>query len=174
VLLTGESGVGKTTYCGRIITHARKQGLAVTGLLTPSRSRNGRKIALDVEDIRTGKRRPLAEGVGSAKGPATEKWQFHLESLNWGAEILRRATPCDVLLVDELGPLELTRNLGWTVALDVLRAGKYRLAVVVVRPALLAAFQKRIGNLCRRTFTLAESNRSDLNQEIRAMLGADP
>jgi nucleoside-triphosphatase THEP1 len=174
VLVTGESGVGKTTYCTQIIAYARKLGLSVAGLLTLPRSCKEGKIALDVEDIRTGQRRPLAEGVGSAEGPATGKWQFHHEGLGWGAEILRRATPCDVLLIDELGPLELTRDLGWTAALDVLRAGKYRMAAVVVRPALLDAFQKRIGNLSWRTLALTESNRHDLHQEIKAILGGDP
>jgi nucleoside-triphosphatase THEP1 len=102
------------------------------------------------------------------------QWQFHQEGLRWGAEILRRAAPCDVLVIDELGPLELTREQGWTVALDVLSAGKYRMAVVVVRPALVAAFEERIGNLFRRTFTLTESNRRELELEITAMLGAAP
>ncbi len=173
VLLTGESGVGKTTYCTRIITYARKQGLTVTGLLTPSRSRRGRKIALDVQDIRTGQSRPLAEEAGAARGPTIGKWQFHSESLDWGAEILRRATPCDLLLIDELGPLELTRNLGWTVALDVLRAGKYRVAAIVVRSKLLPALQKQIGTLPWRALVLTESNRRELDPEIKDLLGAE-
>jgi nucleoside-triphosphatase THEP1 len=168
VLLTGKSGSGKTSYCSRIATRAREQGLAVAGLLTPPRFGKGRKIALDVEDIRTGQRRPLAEARGAAQGPAIGHWQFHSEGLEWGAEILQRATPCDVLLIDELGPLELTRNLGWAVAVDVLKEGKYRVAAVVVRPALLDAIEEQIGHLRCRTIELTQSNS---NPEIDDLLG---
>jgi nucleoside-triphosphatase THEP1 len=172
LLLTGESGAGKSTTCTRIITYARQQGLDVAGLLTLPRSGKGRKICLDVEDIRTGQRRPLAEAVGSARGPVIGQWQFHSEGLDWGNEILRRATPCDLLLIDELGPLELTRNEGWTDALDELRAGQYRVAVVSIRPKLLAAFEKQIGPLHWRALALTESNRRGLNSELKELLGA--
>jgi nucleoside-triphosphatase THEP1 len=172
--LTGESGVGKTTYCTRIVSYAREQGLAVTGLLSHHRSAEDGRVALEVEDLRTSRRRLLAEAVGSAGGPRIGKWRFHSESLDWGTEILRRATPCDLLLIDELGPLELTRNQGWTVALEVLRSGQFRVAVVVVRPALLSVLQERIGTAKwqARVIELNESNRADLNP-VKAMLGAE-
>jgi nucleoside-triphosphatase THEP1 len=127
-----------------------------------------------VEDIRTGQRRPLAEAVGSARGPVIGQWQFHSEGLDWGNEILGRATPCDVLLIDELGPLELTRSQGWTIALDVLRSGQYRVAAVSIRPKLLSAFQQQIGTLHWRALELTESNRRHLNPEIKELLGAGP
>ncbi len=173
VLLTGESGIGKTTYCTRIITFARKQNLDVAGLLTLPRSSGGLN-ALDVEDIRTGERRLLAEGVGAAKGPSTEKWRFHPESLDWGNEVLRRAVPCDLLLIDELGPLELLRKEGWTAAAEVFKTGMFRMAVFVVRPTLLAAFHTQWGNLRYRILELNTSNRRELKPGIKALLGARP
>jgi hypothetical protein len=41
--------------------------------------------------------------------------------------------------VDEVGPLEMNRVGGWANAVEVLLAGDYRLAVVVVRPSLVGA-----------------------------------
>jgi hypothetical protein len=77
-------------------------------------------------------------------------------------------------VIDELGPLELTRNVGWTVAWDVLRSGGYRTAVVVVRPALMDATRKRIGDLRWHSLVLRESNRSDLSPCVDALVGIEP
>lgn len=187
VTLSGESGSGKTTICSRVVTLARARGLEVAGVLTPPRLAGGRKVGLDVEDIRTGQRRPLAEpyaepsdrgrsqracrsNAGAIQGPATESWRFHMDGLTWGTKVLRRATPCDLLVIDELGPLELIQGQGWTVGLDLLRAGRYRLALVIVRPALLPYFRKQLGGVESLTLTVTGANRDALPEEILALL----
>jgi nucleoside-triphosphatase THEP1 len=170
VVLSGESGCGKTTLCTRVATLARARGLTVAGVLTPPRLTDGRKVGLDVEDIRSGLRRPLAEpcaepsrsSVGGTDGPATESWDFHANGLAWGAMVLHRATPCDLLVIDELGPLELVRSQGWMIGLDVLRGGRCRLAMVAVRPSLLLRFGERPGDVRFTILTVTRANRDDL------------
>jgi hypothetical protein len=61
----------------------------------------------------------------------------------WGNDVLGAATPCDLLIVDELGPLEFERNRGWTDGLAAVDSGDYRHALVVVRPQLLPAARAR-------------------------------
>jgi len=179
VILSGKSGCGKTTLCAQVAALARARGLAVAGVLTPPRLADGRKVGLDVEDLRTGQRRSLAEAgaepgrsiAGSTDGPATESWHFHADGLVWGTLVLRHATPCDLLVVDELGPLELIRDQGWTVGLDLLRAGRYRLALVVVRPELLPRLQERLDGMELLIITMTEANREALLGQIAALLG---
>ncbi len=181
VVLSGESGCGKTTLCTRVVALARARGLAVAGVLAPPRLADGRKVGLDVEDLRTGQRRPLAEAcaepcrsiVGSTDGPATENWHFHAAGLAWGIMVLRRATPCDLLVIDELGPLELIRGQGWMVGLDLLRAGRYRLALVVVRPELLARLKERLDRVEPLILAVTEANRDALLGQVTALLGGD-
>ncbi len=139
-LLTGQRGTGKTTTCLRLMRRAQNRGLHVAGLISPARFVNGRKIGIELLDISTSQRRPLADLAGPHHLAVlrTLHWQFQPETIAWGQEALRRATPCDLFIVDELGPLELERRQGWHVALEIIDQGDYRHAVIVVRPELQA------------------------------------
>ena len=141
VVVSGEIGSGKTSLCRRIFASASKRGLDCAGVLSPGRWVDGRKVGIDVLDVRSGERRPLAEADDRPGPIRTGAYNFDPAALSWGVEILNAATPCDLLLVDELGPLELVRGEGWANVLPILRDGHYQLGVVVVRSALLAAFR---------------------------------
>ena len=60
VILAGASESGKTTVCSALVARARSQGLSVAGLLTTRRVASGH-LGLDVEDLSSGERVPLAE-----------------------------------------------------------------------------------------------------------------
>ena len=138
VILTGERGSGKTALCSLLIESARKAGWQVRGLMAPAVFEAGQKTAIDALDLKSGLRQPLAR-VRQDKdaGILTDHWTFDPQVLEWGNQILKDSIPCDLLVVDELGPLELLRNQGWTSALTVLDRGFFNLAVVVIRPELL-------------------------------------
>ncbi len=178
VVLSGGSGCGKTTLCNRVVALARARDLVVAGVLTPSRFAGGYKAGLDVEDIQTGQRHPLAEArtgprrgiIDSSAGPATGGWRFHAEGLAWGTTVLRRASPCDVLVIDELGPLELIRGQGWVIGMDLLRTGCYRLGLATVRPALLPRFQEQLASVEPIILTVTRANQETLAGHIMALL----
>jgi len=178
VVVSGDSGIGKTTVCTQVAVLAKVRGLAVAGILSPSRWVAERRMGIDVEDIRSGQKRPLAKaraepGRGETNGPATVGWRFDRQSLEWGAAVLRTATPCDLLIVDEIGPLELLRGEGWIEAMSVLRANDYRLAVVVVRPALVTLFLKSLDGREPLLLSITSFNRDALPGQVLALLESD-
>ena len=147
VLITGHSGSGKSRWCERLVALAHRREWRVAGVLSPPAMRDGRKVAIDLLDLATDERRRLAElrHGPSAEGPATERWRFDEATLTWGDEALRRAadTPADLVVVDELGPLEFQRGIGLVAGLGLVDALTSGVACVVVRPSLLAAALKR-------------------------------
>ncbi|MFN3705141.1 MAG: nucleoside-triphosphatase [Thermoflexales bacterium] len=138
--LTGPRGAGKTTFCRRLIDLARAAGRDVAGVTSPAVVEQDMRIGFDVEAIRSEERRIFGRATPAAGLEiALGRWFFSPTTLAWGNHVLSTSCPCDALIVDEIGPLELLRDEGWTAALDVLRAGDYRIALVVVRPELLDA-----------------------------------
>jgi len=61
----------------------------------------------------------------------------------WGDAHLARLTPPELLILDELGPLEFIAGRGLQAAFPLLDGRGYRWGVVVIRPDLLAAAQTR-------------------------------
>lgn len=141
-LVTGERGAGKTLFCRALVEAARvlPGRPEVAGLLSPGVYDGEKQVGIEAVDLRTGERRRLAwlRAPGEpAHSEATRLWRFHEEALAWGNRVLAAAVPCGLLVVDELGPLELEEGRGWTAGPAAVDSGDYTAAVVVVRPRLL-------------------------------------
>jgi len=146
-LLTAPRGAGKTTFCHTLADKLRAAGWDVAGLLSPAVFEDGIKTGIDAQDLRTGESRPLARLSTHNLQPATftlqlGQWLFDPSAFNWGNQILETSLPCGLLIVDEIGPLELYRGNGWVSALETLRQPHYRLGIVVIRPECIGDFSK--------------------------------
>jgi hypothetical protein len=70
------------------------------------------------------------------------QWLFDPTVVDWGNQVLQSRQPCDLFIIDELGPLEFFRGEGWISAFDALRQVRYRLGVVVIRPECIDTFSR--------------------------------
>jgi nucleoside-triphosphatase THEP1 len=137
-IITGVQETGKSRFCSHLIEKAREKRLKTAGVLSPPVYINGVKTAIEVEDLRYGEKKTLAWKRKDEQGSVqTKRWTFDADSLEWGNTLLAHATPCDVLIVDELGLLEFERGAGWQNGLSAIQSGDYQVAVVVVRPHLV-------------------------------------
>jgi nucleoside-triphosphatase THEP1 len=156
VLLTGAPGEGKTRGCQRLVEAARHKGLRASGLLTEARRLSSGRIVQTVLNLRTGERRHLADYVGVDEGEPIGRgvagrfsWTFVGNSVRWGRHELDRCLTgsTDLLVVDQLGPLELLAGSGWVNAVRVLREGNYGLAVVVVNPLVVTQLAELLSGI---------------------------
>lgn len=144
-LVSGERGSGKTQVCAGLAQLLSLYGHDLAGLISPGVFVDGCKTSIEAYDLRSRQRRRLAERLERASDAAgtTGNWAFAEDALAWGDAILARATPCDVLIVDELGPLEFEQGRGWLAGLSALDGRAYRLAVATIRPGLLETARRR-------------------------------
>lgn len=165
VTLTGERGVGKTAVCRKTVALARQRGHECAGILTLAR-----EDVRDVYDVRDGETRRLTRGPDDDSAVVQGRFRFDSKTLSWGGDVLTRSVPCDLLIVDEIGPLEIERDGGWVVAFDVLRSGSFALAVVVVRPELVSQVRLRLPRLDRQILVATRKNRDRLPAVLMEML----
>ena len=150
MLITGPSGCGKTSLCERLAGQAREAGLSVGGILCPAVFEDGSKVGIDQLDLATGERKRL--GVRCDGAGTVGCWRLDERVIAWGNRNLTRLQGVDLIIIDELGPLELDSGGGYRQALRLLDEGRYQAALVVVRPALLPLAQRRWPQAA--TFTL--------------------
>jgi nucleoside-triphosphatase THEP1 len=172
ILLTGHVGVGKTTVAERVAGLALRQGLACGGLLAPAmKNACGQKAGIWGVDVATGERQVLARTDRDLGGPATGAYSFDAVSLEWALAVVAGAIDaCDLLLVDEIGKLELWQGLGLAPILPHLAAGEAQRALVLVRESLLDELQGRLEGVETTVFEVQESNRNEMPAQVMAGL----
>jgi nucleoside-triphosphatase THEP1 len=140
LLINGPSGSGKTQWCLQLVDQARDLNLEIAGLVSPAVFSGGRKTRIDLLNLQTGQHRRLALHKGKMKnGIVMGAWEFDPAVLHWGNDLLESIRTCQLLVLDELGPLEFQHHSGLIKAFNLIDSRCYRLACIGIRPSLLSA-----------------------------------
>jgi nucleoside-triphosphatase THEP1 len=78
----------------------------------------------------------------------------------------RPLRPYDLVVVDEIGKLELWQGVGLAPLLPRLAAGEAARSLVVVRDSLLAELQARLGSIEQVVFRVSKENREEIPSRI--------
>jgi len=115
----------------------------VGGLLSPGVYRQGVKVGIELLNLASNEKRLLAERrLQEIPNAPTRKWAMNYQTLEWGNTVLQKIGYYDLVVIDEMGPLEFLHGRGFQGAFDLIERRKFMTAVVVVRSSLLEAAQK--------------------------------
>jgi nucleoside-triphosphatase len=108
LFLTGNPGSGKTTVVRRVSDILREQNMRVGGVISSEIRRQGTRVGFSLEDLLTHETGILAH-ADQKDGPRVGKYRVNLADVERvGATAMQRAVAeADVVVVDELGPMEL-------------------------------------------------------------------
>ena len=160
IIITGAIGIGKTTICEKVIEIARSQRYSCGGVI----ARESRNEDIIIEDIQTGETKVLASTSNIYQGPRTAKYSFNPDGITFGILAIDRGTTAEILVVDELGHLEL-RGQGFAGVVEQIAAGKVKNCILVIRKELLPAFLPRL-SASTLIFETTLGNRNQLSGEI--------
>lgn len=143
-ILTGDIRSGKTTWLEAGVRELEAAGVPVRGVLAPGVWRGGKKVGIENVLLPSHERvllaTPAEEGCSTGLG-----WDFDANALaRVNTHLTELAATSDdmrpgLLVIDEIGPLELRRGEGLTAALELLDAGPtpaWPHVLVVVRATL--------------------------------------
>ena len=107
-LLTGEPGSGKTTAIMKIVNVVRAKGYAIGGVVAVEKRVRGVRVGFELIDLLSGRRDILAS-VEQKMGPKVGKYRVNLKALSdLAAKALTEAAQhCDLIVCDEIGPMEM-------------------------------------------------------------------
>jgi nucleoside-triphosphatase THEP1 len=141
IIISGESGSGKTQFCAAVVNALRQGDLQrkdIRGILSPGLIREGEKVGIQAVNLVTFEHKNLAELNDDDPGPiSTKRWSFDPKVVAWCNSVFSMATPCELIVVDEIGPLEFEQDGGFVAGLEAVESGDYTLALIVVRPHLI-------------------------------------
>jgi nucleoside-triphosphatase len=108
-LLTGPPGIGKSTVVSRVIYLIRSKGYGVGGCLTKEKRKGRERVGFTIIDLMSGREGPLASSESSL-GPRVGRYRVNVKGIvEIGATALVEAAKgAEVIVIDEIGPMELT------------------------------------------------------------------
>jgi len=171
-LLTGAIGAGKTTVAQRVAVLAREQGRTCGGLLAPAiLDGTGHKVGIWGIALPNGERRVLAHIEHDLGGPTVGPYSFDAAAVAWAVDSIESAVGhCDLLIVDEIGRLELESNGGLAPTLARLTTAEAQRWLLLVRESLLVKLQDRLGKTRSIVFEVTVGSRDGLPAQVLACL----
>jgi nucleoside-triphosphatase len=142
VILSGPVGGGKSSAVRELARELESRRIRVGGIVAPRVVREGRTVGYDVEDLSTGTRVALA-GL-QPPGIAAERYHLAAQGIRFARRAITAALQdADVIVVDEVGPAELTGE-GHAQSVRAVAAAR-RPAVLVVRSELVGPVTDAFG-----------------------------
>ena len=131
LLLTGASGVGKTTVLTKTVDALKGKGISVGGMISREVREGGVRVGFEILDLSSGKRGWLAK-VNGQSGPQVGKYHVNLGDIDkiGAAGIIQALENCSVIAIDEIGPMELFSPKFKQAVVQAMESKKLVLAVV--------------------------------------------
>ena len=146
-IVTGISGVGKTTHLLKLIEKLAISGLSPSGIMTPAIfNEAGGKVGFFALDVATGKKWELGRSDRTLDGPSYGPFSFSERGFVKANKILKQVLTKGTkdLILDEIGPLELEKGYGFLPILPYINNfSSNRNVYLVIRQSLIDDFIRR-------------------------------
>lgn len=168
-LITGPPGVGKSTVVSKAVLRLMSAGVIIGGCTTAERRQGGARTGFEVKDLSSGRKGELAS-VSNRLGPRVGRYRVNLADLaKIGAAGLESAAErAEMIVIDEVGPMELVSPEFRRAVSKCIESGKPILAVVHER--LEDDLLNELRSKATDSFTLSFENRDSVTEELLSIL----
>jgi len=168
-IVTGTIGQGKTAWLARLARLLKEKGVNVGGILALRLVEEERTTGYDVSNISTGTRTPFLRHTGD-ETMGVERFTVLDAGYDAGKSALHPEANHDkeVIIIDEVGPLEL-RGLGWSERLSWLLKDSSAILIIAVRKNLTDEVTDKFGITGARVINVANADVISFANEIASL-----
>ncbi|MBS3818101.1 hypothetical protein KGY73_01140 [bacterium] len=145
-ILTGPVHSGKTTFLCHQTHIWKKKKLQVDGFLSVRRGKGQTHLGYDLYDLKKEKSLPFIRKNGEPEWPRVGPYYFIPQSLKEAQNIIFRGEESFLVVIDELGPLELKGQGLWPSLEQALFQRRNRF-LLVVRESILDGIIHKLDNI---------------------------
>jgi len=170
-LITGPPGIGKSTLISKVVLKLKSRGIIIGGCTSGEKRSGGTRSGFEVRDLTNGTRGELAS-TERRLGPKVGKYRVNLTDLaSVGAKGLSDAAEgSELIVIDEIGPMELVSPEFRRAVRKCLDSGKPILAVAHAR--LEDDLLQELREKAKSSIELDLNNRDRAADEIAAEISA--
>ena len=166
-LLVGDINFGKSTL---VYDMVGKADFSCGGVISIPVIKEGKKVGMDALDVMTGTTKELAR-MGTPDGISVGRYMISKEGLEHGKNAIYNAVgKCELVIIDEIGPLEMEGR-------GMARAAEYALkngnTLVVIRRTLADRFIEKYGMYEFKTINANEIDSDELAKIVEKGLKHD-
>jgi nucleoside-triphosphatase THEP1 len=154
LVLAGPVHSGKTTFLRELLSNLEALKLPVSGYLSPLVMIEGKTAGYDLFDIRKRQSIPFLRTEGEAGWQKVGPYYFLPSGLERAEAVILGYRPGNILIVDEVGPAELSGRGVWPALSEVLPRPSFK-CLLVVRKTLLDDLRGYLGNRQIEVFDMA-------------------
>jgi nucleoside-triphosphatase len=131
LFVTGRPGIGKTSVLLRAVEGLKSKGYKIGGMVSREVREKGVRIGFEIIDFYSGRKGWLAH-VDQPDGPKVSKYRVNLNDLNViGAGSIRDAAKnAEIIVIDEIGPMELFSQAFREAVVEAMNSGKPLLGTI--------------------------------------------
>lgn len=134
IFLTGPPRIGKTTIVLKVVEDLKGRGIKIGGMLSREILEGGVRVGFKIVDLWSGVEGVLAH-INQKNGPQVGKYRVCLEDLEkvGAGAIVGACRLADLIVIDEVGPMELYSKAFREAVLTALDSGKILLGTIHYR-----------------------------------------
>jgi nucleoside-triphosphatase THEP1 len=157
LVLSGPVHAGKTSLIKTVIKELPSVNIKPDGFYSNSKFENNELVGYDLFDLKREKSFPFIVKSGEKNWQKSGQFFFIPEALKKAKEIISRGKDADVLVVDEIGPLELTGQGIWPSLKKVFFPPSTKF-LLVVRENIIKNFKKLLGDNQMEIFYIGKTD----------------
>lgn len=144
IILAGSVHSGKTTLLKKVVCELKRQKYKVDGFLSEAVWTREETVGYDLFDLKKERSIPLIRRTGEEEWQKIGSYFFIPQSLAEAEKIILRGKEADILVVDEVGPLELSGRGFWP-ALKQVVFQPLTSYILVIRKNIIKDFLAMLG-----------------------------